>query len=1024
MLNRLIKISLDNRVAVMIIAAAVLVFGMIFTLRSEIDIFPDLNSPTVTVMTEASGYSPEDVEQLVTYPVETSLMGAGGVRRVRSSSMPGYSVVWAEFDWDTSTESARRAVTERLSAISGTLPSGVQTPVIGPQSSILGEVFIIGLTSDSISGMQLRSIADTRLRPQISAISGVSQVTVIGGEEEELRIELDPLKVKALGLALSDVADAVEEICSNAGGGTINAHGNEYMLRADLATTTPEDMSQSAVALTADGKPVTLADIAVVTRAGKQPVIGKASVRGQSAVLLTVTKQPGVGTVPLTQRIERLLNDTPLPSSVTVHTDIFRQSDFIEASIGSLKESLLVGALMVILVLFFFLMNLRTALISIVALPLSILLTVLILGAMGITINTMTLGGIAIAIGSLVDDAIVDVENVYRRLRERPDGEPVIKVIYDASREVRLPVFNSSLIIIAGFLPIFFLTGVEGRMMMPLGVSFIIALLASTLVALTVTPVMCLYLLGDKGNQRCESKEAPLAARLRKAYAACLPSAMSHRRAWIGATATAFLVSVALLLTMGRSFLPPFNEGAFTINVSALPGISIEESDRIGRLAEEIISTVPEITTTARKTGRAELDEHSLGSNVSEIEAPYRLDGRSRREVAAELRHKLSEIPGVNIEVGQPVSHRIDAMLSGTEAQIAVKIFGPSMATLQSIGAQIASEMGHVDGIVDVNVEQSQGRPQIDIRPRKAMLAATGMTMPEFRRWVETALKGIRVSSVYADGVARDVTLTVSPDFRASIEKLADMPVTTPAGSVPLSQLAEIKSTSGPNSISRENVSRRLVVSANVDGRDLASAVKELQHHIASLSIPDGYHVEYGGQFENQSRAMTTLLLASIGAIALIFMLVYSEFKNVRQTLIILVNMPLALIGAFILLRVTYAELNIPAVIGFLSLAGIATRNGMLLMSRYEALRHEGLGLTERIVRGSSERLNAILMTALTSALALLPLAIRGHLPGNELQAPIAVVILGGLVSSTLLNLFVVPCLYYISNNRTRSKQK
>ena len=1016
MLNRLIKGSLDNRVAVLLVAAAVLIYGVIVTVRSEIDIFPDLNSPTVTVMTEASGYSPEDVEQLVTYPVETSLMGAGGVRRVRSSSMPGYSVVWAEFDWSTSTEEARRAVTERLSALGGSLPQGVTTPVMGPQSSILGEVFIIGLTSDSLSAMQLRTLADTRLRQQISAIRGVSQVTVIGGDEEELRVEIDPMKLRAYGLTLDDVADALADICSNAGGGVLNAHGNEYMIRTDMSNATVDGISSATIASTSDGRPVTVADIADVVRGGKQPVIGMASVRGQSAVLLTVAKQPGIGTVPLTQRIENLISNANLPSAVNVHTDIFRQSDFIEASIGSLKESLLVGALMVIVVLFFFLMNLRTALISIVALPLSILLTVLVLSAFGITINTMTLGGIAIAIGSLVDDAIVDVENVYRRLWERPQGATVMSVIYEASREVRVPVFNSSLIIIAGFLPIFFLTGVEGRMMMPLGVSFIIALLASTLVALTVTPVLCLYLLGDKGMQRRESKESPFAERLRKSYAAVLPAAIGHRRTWLWGTGAAFCVAVALLLSMGRSFLPPFNEGAFTINVSALPGISIEESDRIGRLAEEIILSVPEVTTTARKTGRAELDEHSLGSNVSEIEAPYRLEGRSRREVAADLRHRLSEIPGVNIEVGQPVSHRIDAMLSGTEAQIAVKIFGPSMSRLQTIGSQIASEMNHIDGIVDVNVEQSQGRPQIDIRPRPSMLAAAGMTMPAFRRWVETTLKGVQVSSVYDNGIARDVTLTVSPSFRSTPEQLADLPVATPTGSVPLSQLAEIHSTSGPNAISRENVSRRLVVSANVDGRDLASAVEELQSHVASLDIPDGYRIEYGGQFENQSRAMTTLLLASIGAVALIFMLVYGEFKSLRHTLIIMVNMPLALIGAFLLLRITYSEINIPAVIGFLSLAGIATRNGMLLMSRYEALRSDGMALTDRIVRGSSERLNAILMTALTSALALLPLALRGHLPGNELQAPIAVVILGGLVSSTVLNLFVVPCLYYISN--------
>lgn len=1019
MLNRLIRASLQSRVAVLLLAGVLLALGVIVTLRSEIDIFPDLNSPTVTVMTEAPGFSPEDVEQMVTYPIESSMMGAGGVRRVRSQSMPGYSVVWVEFDWNTSTDEARRAVTERLMALPSGMPQGVSTPVIGPQSSILGEVFIIGLTSDSISPMELRSIADTRLRRQIAAVSGVSAVTVLGGLEEELRIELDPLKMKTYGVSLTEAADAVEGISTNAGGGIINAHGNEYMVRARMATDKSDEIAQATVKVNDDGQPIVLADIATVTRGGKEPVEGKASVRGKSGVLLTITKQPGAGTVPLTERIDKIIESTPLPPSVEVSTDIFRQSDFIEASIGSLKESLFVGALMVILVLFFFLMNLRTALISIVALPLSILLTVIVLNLLGITINTMTLGGIAIAIGSLVDDAIVDVENVYRRLRERRQGESIMRVVYNASKEVRVPVFNSSLIIIAGFLPIFFLSGVEGRMMLPLGISFIIALLASTLVALTVTPVLCVYLLGSRKAMAKESKEAPVARKLREAYSAILPSALHNRRKWITATIILFIPAIAGLFLMGRSFLPPFNEGAFTINVSALPGISIEESDRIGRLAEEIILEVPEVTTVARKTGRAELDEHSLGSNVSEIEAPYTLEsGRTRREVAADIRKRLSALPGVNIEVGQPVSHRIDAMLSGTEAQITVKIFGPSMQNLQTIARSVRQEMSEVEGIVDVNVEQTQGRPQIDIRPKAAMLAHYGVTMAEMRRWVETALKGETVSSVYSDGISRDITLTVAPRFRDTPEKLADLPVSTPTGSVPLSELADIVSTTGPNSISRENAERRLVVSGNIDGRDLDSAVKELRAKLAEVSLPDGYRIEYGGQFESQSRAMTTLLIASIGAILIIFMLVYTEFKNVRDTLIILVNMPLALIGAILLLWITTADLNIPAIIGFLSLAGIATRNGMLLMSRYEALHREGMPLKERIIKGSGERLNAILMTALTSALALLPLALRGHLPGNELQAPIAIVILGGLVSSTLLNLFVVPCLYYISNRK------
>ncbi len=1023
MLNRLIRSSLQNRVAVLVIAGLLLVLGVIVTLRSEIDIFPDLNSPTVTIMTESPGFSPEDVEQMVTYPIESAMMGATGVRRVRSQSMPGYSVVWVEFDWSTSTDEARRSVTERLTAMPSSMPQGVSNPVIGPQSSILGEVFIIGLTSDSLSQMQLRTVADTQLKRQLAAVSGVSAVTVIGGLEEEIRIELDPVKMKTAGVSLSEVSEAIEGLGTNAGGGVINAHGNEYMVRARMATDKAEELELATVAFNADGLPVTLADIATVTHGGKEPVEGKASVRGENAVLITVTKQPGAGTVPLTERIENIIDTTPLPAGVKVSTDIFRQSDFIEASISSLQESLLVGALMVIVVLFFFLMNLRTALISLVALPLSILLTVIVLHSLGITINTMTLGGIAIAIGSLVDDAIVDVENVYRRLRERKPGDSIMRIVYNASKEVRVPVFNSSLIIIAGFLPIFFLSGVEGRMMLPLGISFIIALLASTLVALTVTPVLCVYLLGNKKALEKENREAPVARSLRTAYIKALPGAIKRRNLWLGATCLLMIPALTGLFTMGRSFLPPFNEGAFTINVSALPGISIEESDNIGRLAEQIILEVPEVTTVARKTGRAELDEHSLGSNVSEIEAPYKLEGRSRSEVAADIRNRLSSIPGVNIEVGQPVSHRIDAMLSGTEAQITVKIFGNSLQNLQALAARVSKAMNTVPGIVDVNIEQTQGRPQIDIRPRPAMMAHYGITMAQLRQWIETSMKGLTVSTIYSNGTSRDVTLTLAPRFRDTPEKLGDIPVETLRGSVPLGELAEIVSTTGPNSISRENASRRLVVSGNIDGRDLDSAVKELREKLSDIQLPEGYHIEYGGQFESQSRAMTTLLLASFGALLIIFMLVYSEFRNISQTLIIMVNMPLALIGAILLLWVSMDELNIPAIIGFLSLAGIATRNGMLLMSRYNALQHEGVSLKDRIIKGSGERLNAILMTALTSALALLPLALRGHLPGNELQAPIAIVILGGLLSSTLLNLFVVPCLYYIVNRNKKEDE-
>lgn len=1027
MLNRIIKFSLDNRLAVIVISALLLIYGAIVLLRTEVDIFPDLNAPTVVVMTEAPGMAPEEIERVVTYPVETSVNGATGVRRVRSASATGLSSVWVEFDWGTDVYRARQIVAEKLSEIEGALPPGVGKPTLGPQSSILGEIMIIGLTADSItSAEELRTIADSRIRPRLLSLSGVSSVSVIGGDAREYQILLDPASMQQYGVTLTAVRDAVTQMNSNASGGVIYQHGNEYIIKGDIATSDLEKLSNSVILTNDAGMPVRLRDVAELKVGAAEPRLGTASVNAVPAVLLTVTKQPAVGTINLTEEIEDCLTQLKktMPADVVVNTDIFRQSEFISTSISNLQEALFIGAIFVIVVLFFFLMNLRTTLISLVALPLSIIVTVLVLHWLGMTINTMSLGGIAIAIGSLVDDAIVDVENVYKRLRENlRNGRPVISVIYDASKEVRLPIFNSSLIIMASFLPLFFLDGMEGRMLKPLGISFIVSLIASTVVALTVTPVLCSFLLGSKKAMQTLDREPKFSRWLRQAYEKALGWSFGHAKSIFVTTGLLLLLALGTFFTLGRSFLPPFNEGSLTINVSTLPGISLEESDRLGREAEKIILSMPEISLTARKTGRAELDEHSLGVNVSEIEAPYKLDqGRSRSELLADLRHELSHLPGVNVEIGQPISHRIDAMLSGTESQIAIKIFGDDLHRLFNIGNRIKGHIASIPGVVDVNIEQQVERPQLDIKPRREMLAYYGVSMPEFADFINVALAGEKVSQVYENGFPYDLTLRMAPSGRSSIEDISNLAIDTSKGKVPLSEVADIVSATGPNTINRENVSRRIVVSANVSDRDLKGVVDDIRAEIDDeIQLPEGYFITYGGQFENEAKAAATLGLVSAIALVIIFLLLYSQFHSVSRSCIILLNMPLAIIGGVFLLRFTTGELNIPAIIGFISLLGITTRNGMLLMSRYDQLQSEGMGLMERIHRGSSDRLNPILMTALSSALALIPLAVNGDKPGNEIQSPLAIVILGGLLTSTILNIFVVPLVYYYS---LRKKEK
>jgi heavy metal efflux pump, czcA family len=967
--------------------------------------------------------APEEVERLVTFPVETAVNGAMDVRRVRSSSTTGFSVVWVEFDWGTDIYRARQIVSEKLAVLGESLPENVGKPTLGPQSSILGEMMILGLTADSTSLLDLRTIADWTIRPRLLSTGGVAQVAVIGGDIKEYQILLDPARMKHYGVGLNEVLDVCRNMNRNANGGVLYEFDNEYIIRGVLSTSKAEEIAQGVVK-TVNEYPVTLGDIATVKIGGKSPKLGTASERTKPAVLITVTKQPDTSTEKLTEKLDEIVVDLRknLPADVHVSTDIFRQSHFIDNSINNVKKSLFEGSFFVVIVLFLFLMNIRTTVISLVALPLSLLVSIIVLHYMGLTINTMSLGGMAIAIGSLVDDAIVDVENVYKRIRENrllpPDQQrSTLEVVYDASREVRMPILNSTLIIVVSFVPLFFLSGMEGRMLVPLGIAFIVALFASTVVALTLTPVLCSYLLNRKATGMKELREAWIARKLKVVYKRALELALAYQKWVLGTTIALFVVALVIFFHLGRSFLPPFNEGSFTINVSSLPGISLDESDQIGRRAEALLLQVPEIKTVARKTGRAELDEHALGVNVSEIEAPFELQDRSRDEVMNDVRKKLSTISGANIEIGQPISHRIDAMLSGTEANIAIKLFGTDLNLMFTVGNQIKAAIQTIPGLVDLKVEQQIERPQLTITPKRELLAKYGIPLPEFEEYINVMLGGEAVSQVYDDGKSFDLTVKTSDASRATMDDISNLMIDAAGQKVPLSYVADIRSVTGPNTINRENVQRKIVISANVSERDLRGVVNDIRNKVdESIKLPEGYHIEYGGQFESEEAASRTLLLTSLMSLLVIFMLLYNEFKDVKESGVILLNLPLALIGGVIILWLTSGEISIPAIIGFISLFGIATRNGMLLISHYTHLRGEGMGLRESVIQGSLDRLNPILMTALSSALALIPLALNGDLPGNEIQSPMATVILGGLLTSTFLNGFIIPIVYLIMN--------
>lgn len=1028
MLNKIIQFSLNNRLVVLIGAVLLLVAGFYTAKNMEIDVFPDLNAPTVVIMTEANGMAPEEVERLVSFPIETAVNGATDVRRVRSSSTTGFSVVWVEFDWGTDIYKARQIVTEKLSALDEALPENIGKPTLGPQSSILGEVMIIGLSSDSTSLLDLRTIADWTIRPRLLSTGGVAQVAIIGGDIEEYQILLNSGRMKHYEVTLDEVLQVTRNMNQNSSGGILYEYGNEYIVRGVLQSSDVEELGQSVVKKVGEG-PIYLSDIADIKIGAKSPKLGLASEKTKPAVLITVTKQPNTNTIELSDKLDASLADLQknIPSDIKISTDIFRQERFINNSIGNVEKSLYEGAIFVVIILFIFLMNWRTTFISLMALPLSLLTSILALKMMGLTINTMSLGGMAIAIGSLVDDAIIDVENVFKHLREnraKPKDErlSVLTVVFEASKEVRMPILNSTLIIVTSFIPLFFLSGMEGRMLVPLGIAFIVALFASTVIALTVTPVLCSFLLGNRKNEK-EEKEPIFVVKLKNAYEKSLHWALEHQKKVLAITSILLVSAIIIFFTFGRNFLPPFNEGSFTISVNTLPGISLEESNRIGLLAEQAILSVPEIQTTGRKTGRAELDEHSFGVNTSEIEAPFILKDRSQEEMLTELRERLNAIPGISVEIGQPISHRIDHMLSGTKANIAIKIFGTDLNKLYSLGNEIKSSISSIEGVADLNVEQQVERPQLKITPKREMLAKYGITLPQFSDFITVMLSGEVVSQVYIDGKSFDLTLKSADDYKDSADKIRNLMIDAGGNKIPFGYVAEIVSSTGPNTVNRENAQRKIVVSANVAGRDLRSVVNDIQSIVNDkVSLPEGYHIEYGGQFESEQAASRTLLLTSVFAIMVIFLLLFNQFKNVMQSAVILLNLPLALIGGVYAILLTSGEVSIPAIIGFISLFGIATRNGILLMAHYNDLGHKGYSVNKSILQGSLDRLNPILMTALCSGLALIPLAVQGDLPGNEIQSPMAKVILGGLLTSTLLNMYIVPIIYRMLKKRKTVK--
>ena len=1017
MLNRIIRFSLNNRLFVMLAVVLTVIGGIYSAKNIEVDVFPDLTMPTVVILTDASNMAPEEVERLVTFPIETAVNGATNVRRVRSSSSQGFSFVWVEFDWGMDIYRARQIISEKMSLLSGQLPDGI-VPMLAPQSSVMGEVMFVGMQADSTSMMEQRTLAEWIIKPAILATGGVSNVTIIGGDYKQYQVLADPVRMEMYGVTMEELESAASSMCVNVGAGVVRDFGNEYNLRGMGRSNDVDELGSTVVKVNGDVS-VRVADVAdvVIAPAVKQ---GYASMNGTPAIILSISKQPNVNTLSVTQNIERNLEDIAksLPADVRLDTKIFRQADYIQSSVNNVGSSLIEGAICVILVLFLFLTSLRSTFISLLAIPLSLLGTVIVLYLLGMDINTMTLGGMCIAIGSLVDDAIIDVENVYKRLREnhrlpKAEQKSAFKVVFEASSEIRASIIHATLIIMVTFTPLFFLSGLEGRMLKPLGFAYLIALVISLLVAMTVTPLLCKMMLSGNGYLSRNEKKNWVDKWLLTAYRSSLDWVLARAKVVIAALIMLFVACLFLFTQMGRSFLPEFNENALTISAVSRPGVSLEESNKIGAVIETELLQVPEVISTARRTGRGELDEHSQTSNGAEIDVNFVLGERSKADFLADVRARLATIPGVVTSVGQPLEHRIDHMVSGTQADLAIKIFGPDLSALFRKGTEIKELLKAFPQVVDVNVEQQVETPQLQIRADRERLAFYGITMAEFNAFVEAAFPGKRVGSVYEEERSFDLIIRLNKDYTESMEGVRRALIDTPDGKVALDDIASIVSVGGPGSISRENVQRKVVVSANIASGDVAGTVDRVREYLEKeLKLAEGYRLEYGGQFESADSASRTLWLTTLVAILVVFVLLYSEFKSTSLSVVVLLNLPLALIGGIIITYFTSAVMSIPAIIGLITLFGIATRNGILLVSRYQHLREAGMGLDEALLSGSADRLTPILMTAFTSALALVPMILNGSASGNEIQSPMAVVVLGGLLSSTLLNIYIIPIVY------------
>lgn len=1029
MLNKIIRFSLENKLFVLVGALLLIIGGYTSMRQMDIDVFPDLTAPTVVVMTDAHRMAAEEVERLVTFPIETAMNGATNVRRVRSASMMGYSFVWVEFDWGMDVYRARQIVSEKMVTLEEALPDGV-TPVLAPQSSVMGEILFVGLQADSTSMMDLRTMAEWVVKPAILSTGGVSQVTIIGGDLKQYQVLVDPVKMAHYDITMHEMEAVCQSMCVNSVGGVVRDFGNEYALRGMGRTTDLEELGRTYIK-TVNDKPVVVSDVAEVVL-GSAVKMGFASLNAEDAIILSISKQPNINTLEVTKNIERSLREIKksLPEDVTMNTKIFRQADFIEASVSNVARALVEGAVLVIVILLLFLGSFRTTIISIVAIPISLLGSFIVMHLLGMDINTMTLGGMCIAIGSLVDDAIIDVENVYKRLRQnhlkpKEQQESPLEIVYDGSCEIRTSILNATLITIVAFTPIFFLSGMEGRMLKPLGIAYIIASLMSLVTALTTTPLLCRLLLTDKKYLVKQEKENWLSKNLISVYGRSLEWALKHKKSILGGTIILLVVALGMFFNMGQSFLPDFNEGSLTISAVCKPGVSLYENNNLGKIIERELLSIPEVTSTARRTGRGELDEHSQSTNGAEIDVNFELKDRPQEEFLTEVREKLASIPGIASTVGQPLGHRIDHMLTGTRASIAIKIFGPDLTQLFMTANDIKAEIEGIEGLVDVSVEQQTETPELQIRAKRDMLARHKISMEEFNHYIELAFSGDKVSEVYEGQRSFDLVLRLNKNYTESIEGIKSAMIVNGDGvMIPLEEVAEIVSVGGPNSISRENVQRKIVVSANTAGRDVVSIVEEIEQRVNEhVNIPENYMVEYGGQFQSAKKASKTLMIMTIIAIFVIFLLLYGEFKDVTLSTIVLINLPLALIGGVFAIFLTSNTVSIPAIIGFITLFGIATRNGILLISRYQYGMGTGISLRQSVIDGSKDRLTPILMTALTSALALIPMVVNGTQSGNEIQSPMAVVVLGGLLTSSFLNMYVIPIIYEIIYSRKKSSQ-